>query len=311
MNHKLIKRLLSNKLSVKERRSYADMESINKELKKQWDGAGKELVDLKIKEQIWKNVKTKCDKGKSGKVHLELSYLTTIAASVALIIGIFWLYTLSNKTQAKELINIIATNSRLYVLPDSTKVWMEAGSSIQFHKAFDKDRNVWLSGNSLFEVRKQKEGNFIVHINKAYIEVKGTCFSVKQDKTERNEITLLHGKIELNIETTGKKIVMQPLQKVLYNPNNAQTKITEIYNVNWENGKYNFKDTPLPQLIQIINQIFNANILIDSEVGQQSAFTGSIRYDESLNDVIDKICFSLNLESESMNGKTTIRKQSK
>ena len=40
MNHKLIKRLLSNKLSVKERRSYADMESINKELKKQWDGAG-------------------------------------------------------------------------------------------------------------------------------------------------------------------------------------------------------------------------------------------------------------------------------
>ena len=188
---------------------------------------------------------------------------------------------------------------------------MEAGSSIQFHKAFDKDRNVWLNGNSLFEVRKQKEGNFIVHINKAYIEVKGTCFSVKQDKTERNEITLLHGKIDFNIETTGEKIVMKPLQKVLYNPNNAQTEITEIYNVNWENGKYNFKDTPLVQLIQIINQIFNANISVDSEIGQQSAFTGSIRYDESLEDVINKICFSLNLKNENVDGKTIIRKQSK
>ena len=72
MNHKLIKHLLSNKLTANERRSYADMESINEELKKQWDGAGKESVDLKIKQQIWENVKAKCDKKKSGKVHLEL-----------------------------------------------------------------------------------------------------------------------------------------------------------------------------------------------------------------------------------------------
>jgi len=33
---------------------------------------------------------------------------------------------------------------------------------------------------------------------------------------KQNEITLFHGKIEFNVESTGKKIVMQPLQKVLY-----------------------------------------------------------------------------------------------
>ena len=80
-----------------------------------------------------------------------------------------------------ELVRIEAQQSMMYILPDSTKVWMKPGSSIQFAKDFNKDRKVWLSGNSLFEVYKHEGSTFQVHINKAFIEVKGTCFLVKQD----------------------------------------------------------------------------------------------------------------------------------
>ena len=199
---------------------------------------------------------------------------------------------------ANELIEVTACQSQMYTLPDSTKVWMEPESSIKYAKAFNKNRKVWLSGNSLFEVCKHEGSTFQVYIDKAFIEVKGTCFLIKQSNAEKNEITLFHGKIEFNVESTGQRTVMKPLQKVIYNPGNAETRIEQIADIKWENGKYNFTDIPLQELIGIINQMYNSDVTLAKDINHESAFTGSIRYDESLMDVINKICFSLNLNKE-------------
>ena len=155
-----------------------------------------------------------------------------------------------------EFIKVIAQQNQMHVLPDSTKVWMESGSSIKYTKAFNKKREVWLEGNSFFEVYKHEGSFFQVHINKAFIEVKGTCFLVKQDDIKQNEITLFHGKIEFNVESTRQKTVMKPLQRVIYNPRNAEMRVEQITNIKWENGKYNFTDIPLQELISIINQMY-------------------------------------------------------
>ena len=196
----------------------------------------------------------------------------------------------------------------MYTLPDSSKVWMEPGSSIQYTKAFNKERKVWLSGNSLFEVYKHEGSTFQVHINKAFIEVKGTCFLVKQDDIKQNEITLFHGKIEFNVESTGQKTVMKPLQRVIYNPRNAEMRVEQITNIKWENGKYNFTDIPLQELISIINQMYNSDVTLAKGINHESAFTGSIRYDEPLEDVVNKICFTLNLNKEEHANKIIIKK---
>ncbi|WP_455188200.1 FecR family protein [Bacteroides congonensis] len=208
---------------------------------------------------------------------------------------------------ADEFIEVTALQSQMYTLPDSTKVWMESGSSIKYAKAFGKDRKVWLSGNSLFEVCKHEGSTFQVYIDKAFIEVKGTCFLVKQTNVEKNEITLFHGKIEFNVESTGQKTLMKPLQKIIYNPNNAETRIEQIANIKWENGKYNFTDIPLQELISIINQMYNSDVTLAKGINHESAFTGSIRYDEPLEDVVNKICFTLNLNREEHANKIIIK----
>jgi len=299
---RLIKSLLSGRLSKKQRKAFADLESVDIEIKKQWNESGNRAADMAIKEQIWKKVKTKCEYRKNNRVLVEPRWYFA-AASIALLltIGGFWLILGDNKAEMNELVRIEAQQSMMYILPDSTKVWMKPGSSIQFAKDFNKDRKVWLSGNSLFEVYKHEGSTFQVHINKAFIEVKGTCFLVKQDDIKQNEITLFHGKIEFNVESTGKKIVMQPLQKVTYNVDNAQTQIENISNISWENGRYNFEDVPLTQLIETVNQMYNTNIVLKRNLGKKALFSGSIRYDETLDDVLDKICFSLNLTIETHN----------
>ena len=222
------------------------------------------------------------------------------AASVAilLLIGGLWVSMTGDKSGMNELIRVVAHQSRMYILPDSTKVWMNPGSSILYAKAFNSSRKVWLEGNSLFEVYKHEGSTFQVYIDKAFIEVKGTCFLIKQSNAEKNEITLFNGKIEFNVESTGEKTMMKPLQKMIYNSLNAQTRIEQIANIKWENGKYNFKDIPLQELVSTINKMYDSNIILANDINHESAFTGSIRYDESLEDVINKICFSLNLKKE-------------
>ena len=303
----LIKSLLSGRLTKKQRKAFADLEPVDTEIRKQWNESGNRIVNMEVKEQIWKKVKARCEYKKKNQVPVELRWYFA-AASLALLftIGGFWLKSNGDKI-TDEFVKVTARQSQMYTLPDSTKVWMESGSSIKYAKAFDKDRKVWLSGNSLFEVYKHEGSTFQVYIDKAFIEVKGTCFLVKQTNAEKNEITLFHGKIEFNVESTGQRTVMKPLQKVIYNPNNAETRIEQIANIKWENGKYNFTDIPLQELISIINQMYNSDVTLAKGINHESAFTGSIRYNEPLEDVVNKICFTLNLNREEHANKIIIK----
>lgn len=296
----LIKKLLSDRLDKKGRKKLYHSNLIKKQMRKQWNENKNNPVDTEIGNQIWNKIENRCKKVHKRIVPLELWY---IAASVALvlIVGGLWMYSNTGRTQIEKYIEFTAQESRMYLLPDSSKVWMQPGSSIRFAENFKECRDVWLKGNSLFEVRKNSGSKFRVYIDKAFIEVKGTCFLIKQNNPNANEITLFNGSIEFNIESTHDKIAMKPLQELVYNPVSARTQLRRIENIEWQNGRYSFTQFNLEHLTRIMNQMYGSHITISDKVNKNCAFTGSIRYDESLEDVIDKICFSLNLRSKEMN----------
>lgn len=296
----LIKKLLSDRLDKKGRKKLYHSNLIKKQMRKQWNENKNNPVDTEIGNQIWNKIENRCKKVHKRIVPLELWY---IAASVALvlIVGGLWMYSNTGRTQIEKYIEFTAQESRMYLLPDSSKVWMQPGSSIRFAENFKECRDVWLKGNSLFEVRKNSGSKFRVYIDKAFIEVKGTCFLIKQNNPNANEITLFNGSIEFNIESTHDKIAMKPLQELVYNPVSVRTQLRRIENIEWQNGRYNFTQFNLEHLTRIMNQMYGSHITISDKVNKNCAFTGSIRYDESLEDVIDKICFSLNLRSKEMN----------
>lgn len=101
---------------------------------------------------------------------------------------------------------------------------------------------------------------------------------------------------------------MKPQQRLVYNPADASARIQKIENLNWKNGRYYFTRFNLGHLVRIMNQMYDGNprITIDRKVNKNCAFTGSIRFDESLEDVIDKICFALNLQSKKTGNEISI-----
>lgn len=291
----MLERLLTDLLSPEERQKLLERKSVETEMKKQWKLFADDPVSDKAKKLIWRRVQNRCDGNSSTLVHIELWHTLVASIAILLIIGSLLFFYGNDEIGVENYINITAEKNQMYMLPDSTKVWMQPGSSIRFAKEFNKHRKVWLEGNSLFEVSKHKGTTFQVHINNAFIEVKGTCFLVKQEDAHRSEVTLFEGKVEFNVQSTSEKTVMHPLQILTYDSANAQTQIDDIVNVSWENGRYNFKNVPLTRLIQIVSQMYHTDIILQGKRKDETSFSGSIGYDETIDAVLNKIRFSLDL----------------
>src|SRR5690606_30580249 len=99
------------------------------------------------------------------------------------------------------------------ILPDGTKVWLNAESSLKYPVFFEDDmRQVELKGEGYFEVAKRtKEGKsipFIVRSGKQSLEVLGTIFNIdsygKSIKT-----TLVEGKIRLGLEEGMESVILK------------------------------------------------------------------------------------------------------
>lgn len=300
---RLIRALLAEHLLPEEKQNLLKRNSVEKEMKKQWKQFENDPVNSRIKKRIWRNIQRSCEGRSKTLVHIELWHSLAAAVAILLVIGGLLFLSGNDKIGVEKYVKIIAENNQLYVLPDSTKVWMQPGSSIRYAKAFNQDRKVWLEGNSLFEVHKHQGSTFQVYINDAFIEVKGTCFLVKQEDAHCSEVTLFEGKIEFNIPSIRQKTVMRPLQKLTYNPVDSQSQISDIANISWEDGRYNFKDVPLTQLIQTVGQMYHTDILLQGVHKDESSFSGSIHYNEPLDNVLNKICFSLNLNVRKADGR--------
>lgn len=148
-----------------------------------------------------------------------ISFVTLIIAATGAI------YFLSGKkiavAAAKQEISSVVTkngNRTNIVLPDGSKVWLNAGSNLDYNNStFNKGlREVTLNGEAYFDVVKNAEKPFIIHTKKMDIKVVGTIFNVRSYNDEKTaEASLIHGTIEVTLKgRNDQKIVLEPNEKI-------------------------------------------------------------------------------------------------
>lgn len=104
------------------------------------------------------------------------------------------------------------------VLPDSTLVWLNAGSRLTYGKDFgSQQREVTLTGEALFDVAHDPHKPFIIHAARVDIRVLGTRFDIKSYPTDKTtETTLLKGSIEVSVKARpNEKIILKPNEKLV------------------------------------------------------------------------------------------------
>lgn len=163
-------------------------------------------------------------------------YAFSFAAVVLfLVAGLLW-FNKAGRTSAQaeeknysEVSAPMRSRTKL-VLPDSTVVWLNAGSKLTYNENFGTtNRNTTLVGEAYFDVRKTSVP-FIIHANNVHIKVLGTEFNVKAYPGEKTtETSLVRGRVEITLDKRpGVPFILEPNEKLVV-ANEEAEKETRVY----------------------------------------------------------------------------------
>ena len=103
-------------------------------------------------------------------------------------------------------------------LPDGSTVWLNANSKISYADDFGTtNRNIWLNGEGMFKVSKNKALPFTIHTRSMKVRATGTLFNVRAYENDANfETSLLEGQVVVTISGKGQsEYTLKPNQKLL------------------------------------------------------------------------------------------------
>ena len=166
------------------------------------------------------------------------------------------------------------------ILPDGTHVWINADSKLSFPSVFDSlKREVLLSGEAYFAVKKDKARPFIVKTDNVEIEVLGTEFNVRA-YPDLNEIatTLCEGSVSM---TDGKHgLILKPSYQAIYSKTNhsmiSRKVDTRLY-TGWKDGLFIFENETLEDIMTTLSRWYNINVFFVNERIKTFHFTGDLK----------------------------------
>lgn len=205
--------------------------------------------------------------------------LYRIAAAIVVLLGLsVFIY---NSVQSPEMVQFAtnANETKEIILPDNSKVILNANSSISYPENFEGNtRNVELKGEAFFEVTKNKEKPFIIQTFNTYTKVLGTSFNVRAlSENENVRVSVVTGKVEVGFLSNDLKVQLVPGNTAIIDVKNIGIQKVEnsIENITaWKTGVLVFDDQLLSVLINDIELYYNVNIEVDSKL-LDCHFTGT------------------------------------
>lgn len=240
----------------------------------------------------------------------------SIAAAITLLIVCSVVYQNFFVSPTVESVESLATvnkstaaGQRLrFYLPDSTLVFLNAESKIEFTENFAGGRNVHLSGEGFFEVAHDSLRPFTVHANGLGITALGTSFNVKAfPNEEETSVALLTGKVIIDDDDSKRSVFLTPGQQAKVSINQTGITKSAIENpevLNWRKGILHFKQNSLKEVTYALERWYGVEIDINGE-GKSLTFNGSFD-DENLQNVLELLSLSGGFEFKIEKKKVTI-----
>ncbi len=182
---------------------------------------------------------------------------------------------LSSKVASEIFYNTLTTqkgNQYHLTLPDGTKVWLNAVSSISYPTTFTgKERRVSISGEAYFEVVKNQKLPFVVQQADMTVEVLGTSFDVNgygDDSAVRT--TLVDGKIRLR--KAGTVSVLDPGQQAVIAKDGNSISVDHDPDIEtvlaWKNGVFGFKDTDIETIMRQVERWYDVQVIYEAKISK-------------------------------------------
>lgn len=237
--------------------------------RKQWNSATVEnSADEAIGKRVWKNIDRRL-----FRYRTIWKWLAGAMATAACLTAFGMFLWLDRDAAQKELVPqqivYLAEANDCLELPDGSRVWLDAGSSVTYPEDMTNSRVVSLSGNAVFDVTKKESGqNFIVKLYDSYIEVKGTSFSVNWSGDDIVYVTLYSGAVDFVAETTGQKVSLTPSNRLAFSPAASTISMAPFFNgISWEDGNYILENASLGDIVEFICWNWSINVTMGPSIG--------------------------------------------
>ncbi len=196
-------------------------------------------------------------------------YAVEMAAVVAISIGMAYVmmeHRTDEWSKRMTTLEIPAGHYMSLILEDGTKVWLNAGTRLEYPQVFARgQRRVKVSGEAMFEVKHDAAHPFVVETFACDVEVLGTKFGVVADSQNHLFSTsLFRGSVKVTNRLT-------PCEYCMLRPNESVTLVGNHLNRHeiddpeaylWTEGLISLKGVGFEELMQKFERSFGVRIVI-------------------------------------------------
>lgn len=219
-------------------------------------------------------------------------------AKIAAILILFWGGTKLFETNPNPVEEEPVTYQTLYVpdgqraelvLPDSTRIWLNAHSTLVYPTRFGKDvRQVELNGEAYFDVIHNEKQPFVVKTSQMDIQVLGTEFNVTAYSSSPDfEVSLLRGCIELSSPNLLSNYRMKEKEHIKLKDNKLVVDHIKDYDYfRWKEGLICFNNESVATIIEKLKLYYDINIEVDNPKFMKSRYTGKFRTKDGIEQVL-------------------------
>ncbi len=171
------------------------------------------------------------------------------------------------------------------ILPDGSKVWLNAASSLTFPAFFTgKERRVELTGEAYFEVAENSKQPFRVTISSTEVEVLGTHFNIMGYPDESSvNTTLLEGSVK--VRSGDKSRLIHPGQQARSGDGLEVSDVDAEQAVAWKKGYFSFNNENIQVIMRKIARWYNVDIEYRGNIAKKT-FGGTISKFENVSEVL-------------------------
>ena len=177
------------------------------------------------------------------------------------------------------------------VLPDGTKVILDAASSIKYPVSFNgNERKVEITGQVYFEVAHNTAKPFRVTVKGQTIEDLGTHFDINAYEDEPAiKTTLLEGSVKVSKD--GQSVLLKPGQEAILQGHQIKVADADIeLAVAWKNGLFQFDNAPLPEVMRQLSRWYDVDITYEGKIPDR-AFSGKLYRNVKASQVLDILAY--------------------
>lgn len=282
-------------------------------------------------DDIWQRIEDTLEKPAAIPVSngINRHWFWKAAAAVVLIAGAGWMLFRQNRevmptgktgSLVSEWVETINEASQIMhiQLADGSRVDLQKGGHLRYRKNLaGLQREVYLTGDAFFEVKKDPQKPFVVYANGLVTRVLGTSFQIRAP-TDAPTVTVdvKSGRVsvyalrpEQTHDQESKGMVLTSNQKAVFQREGAVLNKTLVEAprllVPKEAKSFVFDDARAARVFQAIEQSYGVDVVFDEEVMQHCTLTLNLN-EEDLFQKLTVICKVLNAEYKLIDGQVVI-----